>query len=94
MAQRGDIQMDGHTENLPTPMNSFVYLNPMLRAQTDVFIKENTVESRYNGPANNGNPLITENILQTLGKFFSIFYIGNNRNLPVEDDNGWSLQIC
>ena len=73
---------------------SFVYLNPMLRAQTDVFIKENTVESRYNGPANNGNPLIIETILQTLGKFFSIFYIGNNRNLPVEDDNGWSLEIC
>ena len=67
--------MDGRTENLPTPMNSFVYLNPMLRAQTDVFIKENTVESRYNGPANSGNPPITETIFLSLEQISFNFYI-------------------
>jgi len=53
-------------------------------------IKNNTVESRFNGPASNGNPPITEAILQSLEK---IFFIGNNRNPPKTDRNGWSLEI-
>ena len=52
-----------------------------------------TVELRYNGAASNGNPPITETILQTLGQFFSIFYVGNNKNPPVEDDNGGPLKF-
>ena len=53
----------------------------------------NTVESRSNGPASNGNPPITEDILWSLEKFFFNFYIGNNRNPPITDKNGWSLEI-
>ena len=48
---------------------------------------ENTVESLYNGPASNGNLPITE------ANFFFIFYIGNKRNPPITDGNGWSLEI-
>ena len=52
-----------------------------------------TVESHYNGPASNGNPPKTEDILWSLEKFFFNFYIGNNRNPPITDKNGWSLEI-
>ena len=52
-----------------------------------------TVESHYSGPASNGNPLITEAILEFLKTLFFIFYIGNNRNPPITDKNGWSLEI-
>ena len=44
-------------------------------------------------PQSNGNPPSTEAILKSLEKFFFIFYIGSNRNLPVTDKNGWSLEI-
>ena len=56
-------------------------------------IKEVTVESRSNGSASNGNPSIMEAILRSLEKHFSILYIGNNRNPPITDKNGWSLEI-
>ena len=56
-------------------------------------VHQSTVESRYNGFASNGNLLITEEILWSLEKFFFNFYIGNNRNPPITDKNGWSLEI-
>ena len=52
-----------------------------------------TVESRYNGPASNGNPPITEANLKSLEEFFFILYIGNNRNPPITDINDWSLEL-
>ena len=55
--------------------------------------ESNTVESRYNGPASNGNPPITEAILRSLEKFFFIFYIGNNRNPHITGKDAWSLEI-
>ena len=53
----------------------------------------NTVQSRYNEPASNGNPPITEAILRTIEMFVVKFYIGNTRNLPITDKSGWSLEI-
>ena len=53
----------------------------------------NIVESHYNEPASNGNPPLTEAILESF-EFLFIFYIGNNRNPPITDKNGWSLEIC
>ena len=56
----------------------------------------NTVESRFirsKGPASNGNPPIMEPILRSLEKYFIILYIGNNRNPPIPDKNGWSLEF-
>ena len=57
------------------------------------FSNGSTVESRSNGPARNGNLPITEDILWFLEKLFFNFYIGNNRNPPITDKNGWSLEI-
>ena len=45
------------------------------------------------GPTSHGNPPITESILQSLEKFFFIFYIGNGKNPPITDKNCWSLEI-
>ena len=50
------------------------------------------VESRSNGPASNVNPPIKD-ILWSLEKFFLNFYIGIDRNPPITDENGWSLEI-
>ena len=55
--------------------------------------KKGTVESRSNGPVSNGNPHIMEVNLSSLEKYFFILYIGNNRNPPITDKNGWSLEI-
>ena len=52
-----------------------------------------TVESHYNGPASNGNPLITLVILKSLWKLFFTFYIGNNRNPSITDKNVWLVEI-
>jgi len=52
-----------------------------------------TVESRYNGSASNGNPPITEAILQSIEKIFFFLCIGNNRNPPITEENGKSLEI-
>ena len=52
-----------------------------------------TAESCYDGPACNENPPVTEAILKSLEKFCFTFYIGNNRNLSITDQNGWSLEI-
>jgi len=52
-----------------------------------------TVESRYNGTAMNGNMSITKSIFKSLEKFSFIFYIGNNRNMPLTHKNYWSLEI-
>ena len=57
-------------------------------------IISNTVKSRYNGPASNGNLHITEDILWSLQKFAFNFFIVNNRNLPITDENVWSHEIC
>jgi len=52
-----------------------------------------TVESRYNGPASKVNPpLTTEAILKSLEVFLD-FYIGDDKNPPITDKNGWNLEI-
>ena len=53
----------------------------------------NTIESRYNGPASNGNPPIMEVVLKSIEKIFFILYIGDNRNPPITNKNCWSLEI-
>ena len=57
------------------------------------FVQSNTVESRYNGLASNGNPPIVDDFLKSLEKFVFILYTSNNRNPPITNDNGWSLEI-
>ena len=52
-----------------------------------------TVESHYSAPASNGNPPVTERIYMSLEKFFFILYIGNKRNPPLTDKDGWFLEI-
>ena len=59
----------------------------------NTFLKIGIVESRSKVPASSGNPPITETILKSFKKFFFNFYIGNNRNPPITDKNGWSLEI-
>ena len=53
----------------------------------------NTVESRSNGPARDGNTHITEAIIQLLERFLFNFYIGSNKNPLITDPNSWSLEI-
>ena len=52
-----------------------------------------TVESCSNGPTSNGDSPITEDILWYYKNFFKRFFIGNNRNPPITDENNWSLEI-
>ena len=52
----------------------------------DFPFNEHTVESRYHGPASNGNASITGAILKSLETFFFILYIGKNRYPPITDN--------
>ena len=50
-------------------------------------------EPRYNGPASNGSPAITEAILMFFETIFFSLNIGNKRNPPITYKNMWSLKI-
>ena len=54
----------------------------------DPVLDENSLIKRYIGLASNGNPPITETILQSLEWFFFYSYSGNNRNPSITDRNG------
>ena len=55
--------------------------------------EQNTVDSHSNVPASTGHPPITDAIIKSRETFFLISYIGNNRNPPITDKNGWSFEI-